>query len=81
MCNKCLKGYSRKDRLTAHLKTEHNIEESKQRNRFKCPFCDDASFHTFNQLKVHCEIEHEKQLGNTIKLEAYLMVAEYHKHA
>ncbi len=63
MCNKCSKGYSRKDRLTAHLKTEHNIEQSKQRNRFKCPFCDDASFHTFNQLKVHCEIEHEKQLG------------------
>ena len=61
MCTECSKGYSRQDRLTAHLKSEHDIENSKRRKRFKCPFCDAASlFYTFNQLKVHCEIEHEK---------------------
>ena len=64
MCSECSKSYSRQDRLTAHLKSDHGMDKSLHRKRFKCPFCDVMdSFHTFNQLRVHCDKEHEKQLG------------------
>ena len=65
VCSECSKGYTHKDTLMAYLKTKHDIQHSKHSKRFKCPYCDVASpFHTLNQMKSHCESEHEKKLGN-----------------
>ncbi len=71
MCSECKKGYSRQDRLRYHLKSEHGIHHSNHRKRFDCPICDNASsFHTFNQLKVHCESKHKQNLGKECSLRA-----------
>ncbi len=65
-CDICGKGYSRRDRLSTHLKQEHDIEDDnkKQASRFFCPFkCDLPPFRTMKLLLTHCQSVHEDSLG------------------
>ena len=63
-CSECHQVYSRKDRLTSHMKGAHSVQCSTRQKRFKCPFCsEECIFYTFTQMKDHCHKKHGNKLG------------------
>ena len=63
-CPHCCKAYSRCDRLYQHMRTNHNVQCSRQQIRFACPFtCTKEPVHTMVALFRHCQMEHKENLG------------------
>ncbi|XP_065920282.1 uncharacterized protein [Dysidea avara] len=67
MCSECGKGYSRNYRLQKHCQEDHALATSNKRSkRFDCPMCTQKSFFTLLEMRRHCELEHQNDLGTTV---------------
>ena len=72
-CQLCGTRYSRRDRLSKHLKSEHGVQDDSEKptSHFFCPFkCDLPPFRTMRLLLGHCQANHKHSLG---KIDIFLI--------
>ena len=72
-CQLCGTRYSRRDRLSKHLESEHGVQDDSEKptSRFFCPFkCNLPPFRTMRLLLGHYQAKHENLLG---KIDIFLI--------
>ena len=63
-CSHCDQTYTRKYRLSEHMKSKHGITDQDDCTRnFVCPFTCEIRYRTNTELLAHCDEVHQHALG------------------